>query len=190
MLLYCIQDTTLILSVRCQQHGALQVLYNQRRHFYSPVSIYAVFYYQVIQQLEQRPIQGDHKVIISWVILRSARGWERGWIHACLWRLSIPPLTTGKTHIRSTTKIERRLVLMKQKGVYPYLYRDSFESFQESQLPPKDTFYSSLTEEDISDRLHPHSKGYQPLRYFRTQRSSQLLSVNWRAFTYWRVQEF
>ena len=43
------------------------------------------------------------------------------------------------------------LVLMTRKGVYPYEYMDSFERFQESQLPPKVSFYSSLIEEDISE---------------------------------------
>ena len=40
---------------------------------------------------------------------------------------------------------------MTQKGVYPYEYMDSFERSQEPQLPPKDAFCSSLTEEDISE---------------------------------------
>ena len=46
---------------------------------------------------------------------------------------------------------------MTWKGVYPYEYMDSFERFQEPQLPPKDNFYSSVTEEDISeiDYTHP-----------------------------------
>ena len=33
---------------------------------------------------------------------------------------------------------------------------DSFEQFQEPQLPPKDVFYSSLTEEDISNTDNAH----------------------------------
>ena len=48
-------------------------------------------------------------------------------------------------------QIEEDLALMRQKGVYSYEYMDSFERFQEPQLPPKDTFYSPLTEEDISE---------------------------------------
>ena len=40
---------------------------------------------------------------------------------------------------------------MTRKGVHPYQYMDSFKQFQEPQLPPKDAFYSSLTEEDISE---------------------------------------
>ena len=45
---------------------------------------------------------------------------------------------------------------MTQKRVYPYECMDSFERFQEPQLPPKYAFYSSLTEECISgiDCIH------------------------------------
>ena len=35
---------------------------------------------------------------------------------------------------------------------------DSFEQFQEPQLPPKDAFYSSLTEEYISEIDHTHAQ--------------------------------
>ena len=35
---------------------------------------------------------------------------------------------------------------------------DSFERFQEPQLPPKNAFYSSLTEEDISEIDYTHGK--------------------------------
>ena len=34
-----------------------------------------------------------------------------------------------------------------------------FEQFQEPQLPPKDAFYSPLTEEDISEIDYTHAKG-------------------------------
>ena len=35
---------------------------------------------------------------------------------------------------------------------------DSFERFQEPQLPPKDAFYSSLTEEDIFEIDFTHAQ--------------------------------
>ena len=54
-------------------------------------------------------------------------------------------------------QIEEDLALMTRKGVYLYEYMDSFERFQESQLPPKDTFYSSLTEQDISEIDYTHA---------------------------------
>ena len=47
---------------------------------------------------------------------------------------------------------------MTQKRVYPYEYLDSFERFQEPQLPPKDAFHSSLTEEGISEIDYIHAQ--------------------------------
>ena len=64
-----------------------------------------------------------------------------------------PTLTSGQQQ-----QIEEDLALITQKGVYPYEYMDSFERFQEPQLPPKDTFYSSLTEEDISEIDYTHAQ--------------------------------
>ena len=58
----------------------------------------------------------------------------------------LPTLTPGEQQ-----QIEEDLAFMKRKGVDPYGYVDSFEQFQEPQLSPKDSFYSSLTEEDISE---------------------------------------
>ena len=40
---------------------------------------------------------------------------------------------------------------MKQKGVYPYDYMDSFNRFSEKKLPNNDDFYSILNDEHISD---------------------------------------
>ena len=53
---------------------------------------------------------------------------------------------------------EKDLALMTQKGHYPYEYMDTFERFQEPQLPPNDAFYSSLTEEDISEIDSTHAQ--------------------------------
>ena len=53
-------------------------------------------------------------------------------------------------------QIEEELVLISRKEVYPYEYMDYFEQFHESQLPPKDTSYCSLREEDISETDYPH----------------------------------
>ena len=48
--------------------------------------------------------------------------------------------------------------LVKRKGVYPYEYMDSLERFKETKLPPKEAFYSRLTEEDISDEDYTHAQ--------------------------------
>ena len=51
-----------------------------------------------------------------------------------------------------------KLALMKQKGVYPYDYMDSFGKFNDKQLPPKEEFYSILTDEGISDEQYQHAQ--------------------------------
>ena len=48
--------------------------------------------------------------------------------------------------------------LVKRKGVYPYEYMDSLERFKENKLPPKKSFYSRLTGEDISNEDYAHAK--------------------------------
>ena len=52
---------------------------------------------------------------------------------------------------------ERRALILR-KGVYPYEYMDSFEKFNETSLPPKEVFYSKLTDSHISDDDYEHAK--------------------------------
>ena len=51
-----------------------------------------------------------------------------------------------------------KLSLMKQKGVYPYDYMDSFQKFNDEQLPPKEQLYSISTDEGISDAQYQHAQ--------------------------------
>ena len=51
-----------------------------------------------------------------------------------------------------------KLSLVMRKGVYPYEYMDSLERFKENKLPPIESFYSRLTEENISDEDYQHAK--------------------------------
>ena len=53
---------------------------------------------------------------------------------------------------------DEELALMKQNGVYPYDYMDSFNKFGDQQLPPKDSFYSILTDEGISGVQYQHAQ--------------------------------
>ena len=53
---------------------------------------------------------------------------------------------------------DKKLALMKQKGVYPYDYMDSFQKFDDQQLPSKKEFYSILTDEGISDAQYQHGQ--------------------------------
>ena len=51
-----------------------------------------------------------------------------------------------------------KVSLVKRKGVYPYEYMDSLERFKENKLPPKESFYSRLTGECISNEDYEHAK--------------------------------
>ena len=52
----------------------------------------------------------------------------------------------------------KRLNLMSQKGVYPYDFIDSFEKFNQTELPNKDQFYSILNDQHITDDEYDHAK--------------------------------
>ena len=48
--------------------------------------------------------------------------------------------------------------LLVRKGVYPYEYMDSWEKMDEQQLPPKEAFFSKLTDSGISDEDYEHAQ--------------------------------
>ena len=52
---------------------------------------------------------------------------------------------------------ERRELLMR-KGVYPYEYMDTWDRFTEPKLPPKEVFYSKLSDAHISDEDYAHAQ--------------------------------
>ena len=51
-----------------------------------------------------------------------------------------------------------KFILLLRKGVYPYGYIDSWQRFDETSLPDKETFYSNLNMEDITDVDYRHGK--------------------------------
>ena len=52
---------------------------------------------------------------------------------------------------------QKRTLLMR-KGVYPYEFMNSSGRFEETKLPPKEAFYSKLSDEDISDDDYENAK--------------------------------
>ena len=48
--------------------------------------------------------------------------------------------------------------LLLRKDVYPYEYMDSLEKFNESELPDKESFYSELNKEGITDEDYVHAQ--------------------------------
>ena len=51
-----------------------------------------------------------------------------------------------------------KFLILLRKGVYPYEYMDGWNKFNEKVLPSKESFYSSLTMEDISETDYTHAK--------------------------------
>ena len=52
----------------------------------------------------------------------------------------------------------KKFSLMSQKGVYPYDFMDSFEKFNQMELPTKDQFYSILNDQHITNDEYNHAK--------------------------------
>ena len=48
--------------------------------------------------------------------------------------------------------------LLVRKGIYLYEYMLSWDKFEETQLPPKKSFYSNLNTASISDKDYQHAK--------------------------------
>ena len=53
---------------------------------------------------------------------------------------------------------QEQFQLMKQKGVYPYDYMDSFKKFDKTELPTKEEFFSILSNEHITDGDYQHAQ--------------------------------
>lgn len=51
-----------------------------------------------------------------------------------------------------------KLFLMLRKGVYPFEYIRNWERFNETQITPKDKFYSNLDVADMIGADHKHGK--------------------------------
>ena len=61
-------------------------------------------------------------------------------------------------HLLSEIDSIENAKLLHRKGVYPYEYMDSFEKFNETELPPREKFYSTIKKEHISHNDHEHAQ--------------------------------
>ena len=56
-------------------------------------------------------------------------------------------------------QVEKDLELLRTKGIYPYSYFDSFERFEETEIPPIECFNNSLKAgEGITEEEHSRAK--------------------------------
>ena len=51
-----------------------------------------------------------------------------------------------------------KFIMLLRKGVYPYEYMDGWSKFNEKSIPCKESFYSSLTLENITEVDYMHAK--------------------------------
>ena len=65
---------------------------------------------------------------------------------------------TPKESLKITSTISKGSDLLYKKGIYPYEYMDSWGRFSETKLPDKETFYSKLNDEHITDEEYAHAK--------------------------------
>ena len=65
---------------------------------------------------------------------------------------------SGVIATRSHRRRGKFLELVKEKGVYPYEYMDSFKKFSENKLPERCKFFSSLKDECIGEKDYEKTK--------------------------------
>ena len=65
---------------------------------------------------------------------------------------------TPKEALKMTSSISKGSDLLYKKGIYPYEYLDSWERFTETRLPEKESFYSKLNNENITDEEYEHAQ--------------------------------
>ena len=54
-------------------------------------------------------------------------------------------------------EIKDNTSLLRRKGVYPYDYINSIDRLKETNVPPKEAFYSKLYDKEISDEDYQHA---------------------------------
>lgn len=65
---------------------------------------------------------------------------------------------TPKDAFHITKKFSENTELLFKKGINPYEYMDRWERFDETQLPPKEKFYSQLNDQHITDAKYAHAQ--------------------------------
>ena len=71
---------------------------------------------------------------------------------------SLAKLVENTPDLKLTRETFGIYIELLRKGVYPYEYVDTYDNIDETQLPPKDRFYSSLNDEHISDKDYEHAQ--------------------------------
>ena len=70
-------------------------------------------------------------------------------INCCKLSINVGPLY--KSAFKLTRTFGKNTDLLTQKGIFPYEYLDSFDKFEETSLPPIESFYPKLNDESVSE---------------------------------------
>ena len=73
--------------------------------------------------------------------------------------------------MRRLYRQDKEFELLLRKGVYAYEYMDSADRMSETCLPPKDEFFSHLTDEHITDADYKHAQDVWTTFGMRTMKS-------------------
>ena len=60
--------------------------------------------------------------------------------------------------VHTKKEFGERYKLLTKKGIYPYDYMNGIENFSETQLPPKEVFYSKLNDCGVSNEDYEHAQ--------------------------------
>ena len=76
-----------------------------------------------------------------------------------------------------------KFILLLRKSVYPYEYMDNWERFDETSLPNKESFYSSLNMENIDDTDYRH--GNNVFKRFKLKKLGVIMIYTYKAILYY-----
>ena len=102
------------------------------------------------------PRRGLKKAVLRHQKCRHKSDYETEYTHTKK-NLTLPELFPNlheyfKKKWKNVSDQDEAFQMLTRKLPYPYRYMDSFDKFQETQLPPKKAFFNDLSNKDISDK--------------------------------------
>jgi len=77
--------------------------------------------------------------------------------------------------------------LLTRKGIFPYEYIDCFEKLEDTCLPPRESFYSSLTGDNVSEDNYAHAVNVWQRIFIRTLGEYSDLYLNTQMSCCWQI---
>ncbi|XP_050535022.1 uncharacterized protein LOC126902042 [Daktulosphaira vitifoliae] len=127
-------------------------LSNYDSHMIIPELAYDDKNIYIIAQSEEKYIMFS-KTIDDYFRIRFIDSYR--FLQASLSKLTATLSTPDFVH---THKVFESLELVTRKSVFPYEYVDCWERLEETRLPPRDQFYSSITHQTVSEEDYEHGK--------------------------------